>query len=492
MTRRSKWLAAIVGIGATALVGIAQVPISIRSATAQTCQGPKQVIGGVPWINLSPQQAAQVSNAITDAITSGALPASNTGCLESLSVTLNSGAVVSVPLTPAVVAALDAELGLPAPGGPTTATQATTTTAPTQPASGPTSQPASQPASQPTSLPTTQPGAFYAPQTPSNILPKGYTIHIAGSVPKGPGMFSANHTALQTFRSIYINGFDQNAVSQNYAGGATLSDIISVCALHDPANLFDGQGWYFESINGVTTISDSCFAWNGWQTGQPVSGRGIYYHGLYLNASNGTYKISGSLFASNAASGVETRVLGGGVISGCVFADSGVGVLNVMGIATIQNCDFIGCHFEWSGSAWQSGTAIQAYWPVKLINCRFVGLPIQNPNTSIPNAETFPSGMIVSGGTWSNNNEPVWTPPPAGVPLVTASGCTIYGQWPGPMFGGQTPAAKPGVVPAGFVVKPAIVYDPTTVVNGVMQGKITKAAGIAQIQAGVTAAASGL
>lgn len=400
------------------------------------------------------------------------LPAQVPPCIRSVIVTTCDGQQHDLTANVPVVTAVSAALGA-------------------SPASQPSTAPTSPPATLPTSQPTSQPSAYvWSPVTPPlpTTFPSGYAVHVAGAVPKGYGIYSVNHTAAQAFSNIYITGFDQNGCSETYAGGLTIAGAISINALHDPANLFDGQGWYIEGVDGPISISASCFAWNGWQTGQPPAARLQYYHGLYINAPNSLPSISQCLFASNSACQIQTRA--GGNIDSCVFVDSGIGVLNVMsqGGCTISNCTFIGGHYYWSGTAWVGCTAIQTYWPVKLVNCTFVAMPGQGtPPTTIAGAETYPSGMIASGGAWNNGGTPPWTAPPAGTPLLTATNCTIAGTWPGTAFSGASPAAPPGQLPAGFRQVQAISYDPAPVVNAVISGQLSQAAGVAQIHAAVQA-----
>jgi len=376
-------------------------------------------------------------------------------CIRSIVVTTCDGVQHDLTSSAAVTAAVSAALG----------------SASTQPATQPVT-PATQPVTQP---------SVYAPKTPPlpTTFPAGWAVHVAGSAPKGYGIYSVGHTAAQSFANQYISGFDQNACSETYAGGLSISSVISVNALHDPANLFDGQGWYFSGISGPISVANSCFAWNGWQTSGASSGRGMYYHGNYFNAPNSAPTIGGCLYASNSACQIQTRV--GGAIDSCVFVDSGIGVLNVMGPTTISNCTFIGGHYYWSGSAWAGNAAVYAYWPVKLIDCVFVAVPGQGAApTTIAGAETYPTGCIVSGGAWANGGEPPWTAPPGGAPLVTATNCTICGAWPGGNFAGASPAS--GV---GFTMHAGIDYDPTPVVDAVIAGTLSPSAGQARIQSAV-------
>ncbi len=383
--------------------------------------------------------------------------------LQSLTAAYSDATTRPVPLTPAVLAAVSQAL----------------------------------PSTQPT-IPATQPasGYVYAPATPAlpTTFPAGWTVRIAGKVPKGYGVYSVSHTAAQAFSNQYVSGFDQNGCTENYAGGLSLSGIVSVNALRDPANEYAGQGWYFRNIKGPISVLDSCFAWNGWQTGGAATERGRYAHGNYFNAPDSPPSISHTIYASNSACGVQTRV--GGSIDACTFADNGIGVLVVMGRTTISNCDFLGGRLYWTGSAWAGGTAINTYWPLKLINCRFIVMPGQGtaPADGPAGAKAFAAGMICSGGTWANGGEPPWVAPPKGEPLIQATNCSIYAPpagWPGGYFTGASPAAPAGQLPHGFSVHPPIEFDPTPIVNDVIAGKLSAAAGQAQIAAAISSLATG-
>lgn len=278
-------------------------------------------------------------------------------------------------------------------------------------------------------------------------------------------------------------GFGNGACFQEVMGRQLLANV----RITDSYGAQDtqGQGIYADKT-GPTILNGSLLGWSGRPRNQPNVVPNFLRHNGYFNVGAGAVTMNDSLIVGGASAGLQTRnPLSVNKYNNSVFIDNGISVLAVMGPVVLTDCDILGGHFQWTGTAWGANSAVMNYWPVTLIRCRIWGLLGQgDPMPQKPAAPRYPSGCIVSGGTWKHSTIP-FIKPPAGTPLITAQDCSIQG-WPGEVFAGASPHDG-----KGFVVSPKPVqYDWRPVVNAYLANSITGAAAVAKLKADLSALAA--
>lgn len=252
-----------------------------------------------------------------------------------------------------------------------------------------------------------------------------------------------------------VDGYSQNVVVDT-PGPVTLSGIRSLNAWPDdqpaeaPAREYQGQGTYVYHASRVS-IDGSLFAWNGWQPGRPVTDKTVFRHGLYLGDESGAAAVSGSVFAGNAAVGLQARGTGDVAITGCVFINNATGVLakQKTGVCTIDGCLFLGS--DWTlqtdragAQVWADANGVTAFAPTTVRNCTFVGLK---------------RAPLTDG---RKRGTPNWLAVASGVQVDSATGNRVV-QWAGP----------------------GIDYDPAPVVAECAAGRVSVADTISRIRADV-------
>ena len=296
---------------------------------------------------------------------------------------------------------------------------------------------------------------------------------VAPAADCGFGVNSFNHTADQTIAHTLVSGWTQNIACQSFAGGLTLSDVISVGAWSASWNY--GQPIYCDRIRGPVVVDNCLFGLPG--GGGPP---GEFQHAGYWDMGCSPPVIRRSIFAAGPNAGPQLRP--GGEIDDSVILDCATGVLAQNRVKLVNCVVFAGHYYREPNSPHATGnTALRAYYPAECRNCLFVGRPHQGnaPPWLGPGGKAYPQGCVVVGGAWSNKGE-AWAAPPAGTQYLSGGGNTISG-WPGPAFVGCQQ-------PAGWAVKPdPVSYDYRPVLDAVLARKISPADGAARIAADVRA-----
>lgn len=343
-------------------------------------------------------------------------------------------------------------------------------------------------------------GARYAvtlrelPGTPSGPAPASQPTTQPHRTAYPNGVYSVNHTAAQVVRDAYIKSCPRNIVCQNFKGNLLLDNVVSVDAL-GPAQ-FDCQGAYFDEIEGVTTIQNCYFGYNGRSRLAPGATPTQYYHHIYFNSSAGKagpLRVLGCILAKSGADAIETRTLRGSEVAGNVFLDCGVALQCVMGGANVHDNLIYGGEYFWDGGGWTGNTALRGYWQLVCNNNIILSRPGQGAppaSAAHPARAVWPQYGINLGGEWKHSN-PAWTPPP-GYPAVatymSGSGNLISPGWPAPaQFPGalwySSGTAEKQKMSGWAVGRDGPAYDYAPLLQQIEDEKIGIPAAIARIRA---------
>ena len=332
----------------------------------------------------------------------------------------------------------------------------------------------------PTPVPTPTPTPIPTP-TPTPVQRTQTIPSDPNAASRGVGVFYRQNQHSPVILNTLVNGWEQNIVVTAESAGInlTIDNVVSINANSNGA--FEGQGLYVEQLTGNFNVSNSLFGWNGRPLTQPGYTPTMFRHGCYCQATASPANFDQCIFAGNANAGVQLR--SGGKITNSIFLDNGNSLIGVMGKIELDNCIIYDGHFVFDGSAWTSNTAILSYYPVTLNNVIIVGRTTQlTVPTNKPGARSFPQGALNLGGTWSNNGDPVWVPPPSNVPMLNANNCEIHG-WPGATMNGQKLTTLPGFTK---ITPNAINYDYMSVLNQVVNNTLSVADAIAEIRQAIT------
>jgi hypothetical protein len=240
----------------------------------------------------------------------------------------------------------------------------------------------------------------------------------------------------------HIEGFGQNIVLQQIRS-ATLDNVVSANAWRDELpkkpdgsggpNIFDGQALYTQDISGTLKVSNYMAYRPGWQENRPLGSKSMFHHGWYGNFGLHDVTLDTCILFGASMAGLQPRISGTLTAHNCVILACGAGLEAVMGHWKLDHCTiYDGRQMTPDGGAsWTGGLAARVYWPGAMNDVWVVGAPNQAaPPQQAAGAKAFPQGAIAVGGLWEGRTDhPLWKPPPAGEPLLTATNCAIAG-WP--------------------------------------------------------------
>lgn len=454
------------------LVGLAawgQVPpggtLCIRSVSA-TINGQPTTVPLTALVS----QAVRVS-----AGTPGIHPASATGAVSAVSVTLCSGQVLPLVITPDLLAAVSAAVPVPQ----TQATTAPSSSPASQPDTMPATLPTSGPTSQPATIPTSGPVVVVPPPQP---VPSGASFRPMRHVPAGPAPQNGVNTPNGSPNPLTIQGQLYDGFTNGVVVGGRPSFSMVDCVIQNSyrgssADRYGGQAVFLALVTGPTKFTGCIFLNNGCPPGKPLKEQTQFRHHVYQQFNNvGRLVCDHCTFYGTPDAGLQSRA--GIDATDCVFVACGNAFLSVMGHSSMTHCVIyngslmaVPGEVDSAGTigvtSWTGGSAISVQGgPLALNDVQIIGAPGQGGlPTGSPAVPIYLQGAVNVSATWGGAGpiHPEWHADASGLPLLSATKCGVYG-WPGKAFVGYSGK--------GFTTSATtVVYDPLPLIQQVASGQ---------------------
>lgn len=302
---------------------------------------------------------------------------------------------------------------------------------------------------------------------PAPQWPRRAKVVAPSRADRGDGLTRRNVAGGVAVADVLVDGWEQNIVIE-HGGAATIDNVVSCNSTPQDvwADVYRGQALYVDDcpsliVRGYAAVNA------GWQPGMPPRAKNAYRHGCYANWGLKSLVIEDAIFWGCSAAGAQCRQWQGSVVlRRPVFVDCGVGLLAVAGNVTLESPTFFGGHCWYQkkadGSpAWTGNMAVSSYTPLTMTDPWIVGTPGQGDSPD--GAPAYNLGAVMGSREYGPAAELIRKGelPQAAKPKGATwdvSGGRICG-WPtdnrGNLFAGDAPCPQSGWSVSDRPVNPA-------------------------------------